>query len=94
MKFLKSARGLLQICDIAAIAKAAHAVGAIVCVDNTIMAPTFQSPLALGADISMTSATKFICGHSDVMAGTLSVKGAELAQRIYFQQVITSRYNT
>ena len=56
-------------------------------VDNSIMAPTFQQPLALGADISMTSATKFINGHSDIMGGILSVKGQELADKIYFTQV-------
>ena len=62
-------------------------VGALVVVDNSIMAPTFQQPLALGADISMTSATKFLNGHSDIMGGILSVKGPELAKRIYFTQV-------
>ena len=59
----------------------------MVVVDNSILAPVFQQPLALGADICMTSATKFIAGHSDVTAGTLSVKQPELAQRIYFYQV-------
>lgn len=62
-------------------------VGALVVVDNSIMAPTFQHPLALGADISMTSATKFLNGHSDIMGGILSVKGPELAKKIYFTQV-------
>ncbi len=57
------------------------------CVDNSIMAPTFQQPLALGADICMTSGTKFVSGHSDVMAGILTVKGRELADKIYFVQV-------
>ena len=61
--------------------------GAISCVDNSILAPTFQQPLALGADICMTSATKFIGGHADLTAGTLSVKGTALAQRIAFVQV-------
>ena len=61
--------------------------GALVVVDNSIMAPTFQQPLALGADISMTSATKFLNGHSDIMGGILSVKGPDLAKRIYFTQV-------
>lgn len=65
-------------------------VGALVVVDNSIMAPTFQQPLALGADISMTSATKFLNGHSDIMGGILSVKGPELAKRIYFTQVCTA----
>ena len=61
--------------------------GALVLVDNSIMAPIFQQPLELGADICMTSATKFIGGHSDVTGGFLSVKGADLAKRIYFVQV-------
>lgn len=56
-------------------------------VDNSIMAPTFQQPLALGADISMTSATKFLNGHSDIMGGILSVKGKDLAKQVYFTQV-------
>ena len=60
--------------------------GALVVVDNSIMAPVFQQPLALGADISMTSATKFIGGHSDITGGTLSIRGPELAQRLYFVQ--------
>ena len=60
--------------------------GALVVVDNSIMAPVFQQPLALGADVSMTSATKFIGGHSDITGGTLSIRGKELAQRLYFVQ--------
>ncbi len=76
-----------QVCDIRAIARVAHAAGALVCVDNSIMAPVFQRPLDLGADVAMTSATKFIGGHSDITAGTLSVRGADLAHRIYFHQV-------
>ena len=63
-------------------------VGALVVVDNSIMAPTFQQPLALGADISMTSATKFLNGHSDIMGGILSVKDADLAKKVYFTQVL------
>lgn len=76
----------LQVIDIEAIVKMAHDKGALVCVDNSIMCPTFQSPLALGADISMTSATKFIAGHSDVTGGLLACKGEELGKRIYFHQ--------
>jgi len=59
----------------------------LVVVDNSILAPVFQQPLELGADISMTSATKFIGGHSDVTAGILSVKDTELAKQVYFFQV-------
>ena len=76
----------LEICDIAATCEIAHAEGALVCVDNSIMAPLFQRPLELGADISMTSATKFIAGHSDVTGGILAVKGETLAEEIYFHQ--------
>ncbi|DBA93011.1 TPA: hypothetical protein ACH3X2_003352 [Trebouxia sp. C0005] len=76
----------MQICDIATLTQMAHQVGALVVVDNSIMAPTFQQPLALGADISMTSATKFLNGHSDIMGGILSVKGADLAKKVYFTQ--------
>ena len=61
--------------------------GAWVVVDNSILALSFQQPLELGADISMTSATKFIGGHSDGTAGILSVKDAELAKQVYFFQV-------
>lgn len=76
----------MQICDIKAICDMAHAAGALVCVDNSIMCPLFQRPLDLGADISMTSATKFIGGHSDVTGGILAVKDVELAEQIYFVQ--------
>eukprot|EP00873_Tetraselmis_striata_P022132 jgi/Tetstr1/442396/TSEL_030522.t1 len=76
----------MQVCDLQAICRVAHAAGAVVCVDNSIMAPLYQRPLELGADICMTSATKFIGGHSDVTAGILTVKGKELADKLYFYQ--------
>jgi len=76
-----------QVCDLRRLTAAAHEAGALVVVDNSIMTFMYQRPLDLGADISMTSATKFIGGHSDVMAGLLSVRDEELAQRIYFHQV-------
>ncbi|OMO65945.1 Cys/Met metabolism, pyridoxal phosphate-dependent enzyme [Corchorus capsularis] len=69
-----------QICDIRKIAEMAHAYGALVLVDNSIMSPVLSQPLELGADIVMHSATKFIAGHSDVMAGVLAVRG----ERLYF----------
>lgn len=75
-----------QICDIRKIAEIAHANGALVLVDNSIMSPVLSLPLELGADIVMHSATKFIAGHSDVMAGVLAVKGESLAKRLYFLQ--------
>lgn len=77
----------MQICDIQEICKLAHEAGAIVCVDNSILTAAFCQPLSLGADIAMTSATKFISGHSDVTAGLLAIKDPELAIKIHFLQV-------
>ncbi|XP_072965949.1 cystathionine beta-lyase, chloroplastic [Typha angustifolia] len=75
-----------QITDIKKISEMAHSRGAIVLVDNSIMSPVLSHPLELGADIVMHSATKFIAGHSDVMAGILAVKGESLAKEIAFLQ--------
>lgn len=77
----------MQICDIKVISKLAHEAGALVMVDNSIMAPMFCQPLSLGADICMTSSTKFIAGHSDVTAGILTVKDSALGDKLYFIQV-------
>lgn len=76
----------IQISDIRKIAEIAHANDALVLVDNSIMSPVLSQPLELGADIVMHSATKFIAGHSDVMAGVLAVKGERLAKELYFLQ--------
>ncbi len=65
----------LEIFDIMAICATAHAKGAKVAVDNTFASPVNQNPLALGADLVMHSATKFLGGHSDITAGTLMGKG-------------------
>ncbi|MCE3050630.1 hypothetical protein HAX54_047712 [Datura stramonium] len=75
-----------QICDIRKIAEIAHAHGARVLVDNSIMSPVMSHPLDLGADIVMHSATKFISGHSDLMGGVLAVRGESLAKNVYFLQ--------
>lgn len=61
----------LSLVDIEAITKKAHAVGAKVIVDNTFMTPYFQKPLALGADMVVHSATKYIGGHGDTVAGII-----------------------
>src|SRR5262249_18665935 len=58
--------------DIPAIAAVAHARGAIVIADNTWATPLYCRPLALGADLSLHAATKYLGGHSDVMLGTVS----------------------
>lgn len=75
-----------QISDIRKISEMAHAHGALVLVDNSIMSPVLCQPLELGADIVMHSATKFIAGHSDLMAGVLAVKGDSLAREMAFLQ--------
>jgi methionine-gamma-lyase len=72
----------LKLCDIAAIAKIAHDRGALVCVDNTFASPLLQQPLALGADVVLHSMTKFLNGHSDVVAGIVVAKDPELYKRL------------
>lgn len=62
---------LLRVTDIAAVSAAAHAAGALVAADNTFASPVVQRPLELGADIVVHSATKFLNGHSDVVAGAI-----------------------
>ncbi len=65
------ANPLWTITDIAAVAALAHAAGALVAVDSTCATPVFTRPLALGADLVMHAATKYLNGHSDVVAGAL-----------------------
>jgi cysteine-S-conjugate beta-lyase len=77
---------LLRICDIRALANLAHDHGALLCVDNSAMSPYLQNPLDLGADIVVHSATKYLCGHSDVTAGVVAVRSPEVAEQIYFLQ--------
>jgi cystathionine gamma-synthase len=63
---------LWGVSDIEGAARAAHAAGAILAVDSTCATPVFTRPIALGADVVMHSATKYLNGHSDVVAGALS----------------------
>jgi len=77
---------LLQVIDIAGVVQIAHRSGALLCVDNSTMSPYLQRPLELGADIVLHSATKFLCGHSDVMAGAVVVADDDLAQELYLIQ--------
>jgi cystathionine beta-lyase len=76
----------LKVTDIKAISDIAKEVGALTFVDNTFLTPALQRPLELGADIVLHSATKFLAGHSDVLAGLAVVKDEELAKRLYFLQ--------
>lgn len=68
----------LDICDIAAVAKAAHAAGALLAVDNTTMTPFGQRPLDLGADIVVAADTKAPNGHSDVLFGHVASRNADV----------------
>ena len=74
---------LLKLSDIKTIATKAKEVGAYTAVDNTFMSPYFQNPLDLGADISYHSMSKYINGHSDVVAGSIMLNDDELAQKIH-----------
>lgn len=76
----------LKISDIAAIAKIAKASGCLLCVDNTFASPALQKPLTLGADIVLHSATKYLGGHSDLIAGLVVTKDPELGQQVKFIQ--------
>lgn len=76
----------LKISDIEAIAKLAKAQNCLLCVDNTFASPVLQQPLALGADIVIHSATKYLGGHSDLIAGLVVTKDAELGARIKYLQ--------
>ena len=72
----------LKLCDIEAIVKIAHGRGALVAVDNTFATPLLQQPLALGADVVLHSMTKFLNGHSDVVAGIVVAKDPALYARL------------
>jgi cysteine-S-conjugate beta-lyase len=76
----------LKISDIKAIAKIANANACLLCVDNTFASPALQQPLALGADIVVHSATKYLGGHSDLIAGLVVTKDEELGAKIKFIQ--------
>ncbi|MDO1510093.1 MULTISPECIES: PLP-dependent aspartate aminotransferase family protein [unclassified Neisseria] len=71
---------LLRLVDIKTLAAKAKAAGALVGVDNTFATPYLQNPLDMGCDIVFHSATKYLCGHSDVLMGVVAVKDAKLAK--------------
>jgi cystathionine beta-lyase/cystathionine gamma-synthase len=79
----------LIVSDIAAIARIAHARGALLVVDNTFATPYFQQPLALGADLVVHSVTKYLAGHSDVIQGAVLAKDEALFAPIRFLQNAT-----
>ncbi|MFJ5751430.1 cystathionine beta-lyase [Peribacillus frigoritolerans] len=73
---------LLKVTDIQAVCDIAKKAGALSFVDNTFLTPALQKPLNLGADVVLHSATKFLSGHSDVVAGLAVVKDPDLAARL------------
>jgi cystathionine beta-lyase len=75
---------LLRIADLARLAEIAHRGGALLAVDNSLLSPCLQRPLALGADLVIHSATKFLCGHCDVSAGAVVTDDAALHERLAF----------
>jgi len=77
---------LFRISDISKLALIANEAGAYLAVDNSMLSPVFQQPLNLGADIVVHSATKFLCGHSDVTAGALITNDPSLHKQFAFQQ--------
>jgi cystathionine gamma-synthase len=77
---------LLNVVDIAAVAQAARAAGALLVVDNTFATPYLQTPLDLGADIVLHSTTKYLGGHSDVVGGFAGTNDPTIAERLAFLQ--------
>lgn len=80
---------LMKLADIEAIAKITKKKNVLFAVDNTFATPYLQNPLDLGADVVMHSATKYLGGHSDVVAGALVTKTEELGEKLHFAQFAT-----
>lgn len=80
---------LMKLADIAEIAKITKKHNILFAVDNTFATPYLQKPLDLGADIVMHSATKYLGGHSDVIAGALIIKDKALGEELHFKQFAT-----
>ena len=80
---------LMKLADIAAIAQITKKHQILFAVDNTFATPYLQKPLDLGADIVMHSATKYLGGHSDLIAGALIIKDKALGEELHFKQFAT-----
>jgi len=77
---------MLNVVDIEALVKVAHAKGIMVCVDNTFSSPYLQNPIDYGADMVLHSATKYIGGHSDVIHGCVLTNNKDIADELRFIQ--------
>jgi cystathionine gamma-synthase len=75
---------LMMVTDLEAVCAWAKRHGLLVIVDNTLLTPFFQRPIEWGADIVVHSATKYLAGHNDVLAGIIVTKGKELSEEIAF----------
>ena len=76
---------MMALIDIAAAARLAHSAGALLAVDNTFLTPYLCRPLELGADVVLYSATKYLSGHNDVMAGAIVVADEEAGDRVQYR---------
>ena len=74
---------MMNVTDIGLCAELAKSVGAMLIVDNTFLSPYFQNPLALGADISIHSGTKYLGGHNDTIAGFVCVADKEVGEKLH-----------
>jgi cystathionine beta-lyase/cystathionine gamma-synthase len=77
---------LLKVADLPALGRLARTHGALFIVDNTFMTPLLQRPLEFGADVVAYSATKYLSGHDDVVAGLLVARSADVAEKLAFHQ--------
>jgi cystathionine beta-lyase len=77
---------LMRISDIAGLAQIAHSKNALLAVDNTMLSPCLQNPLNFGVDVVIHSATKFLCGHSDVISGAVVTNDEKLYKQLAFVQ--------
>src|SRR6185437_8789570 len=77
----------LKVVDIARLTKAAHKVGALVVADNTFATPINQNPLALGVDLVLHSATKFLGGHADAVGGVVCGPRKLIKQIYHFREI-------
>ena len=78
-----------KLCDIEALAQISHDAGALLMVDNTFTTPLCIKPLALGADIVINSLTKFLNGHSDALAGSITVNDMDLYEKVHTIRMLT-----
>ena len=82
----------MHLLDVAAIAEHAHAAGAVVAVDNTLLSPYLLQPLALGVDIVLHSATKYLGGHGDAMSGVISGRDETLYTALNWMRMMLGSY--